>query len=280
MKIAVITDSSAGISKEEALENGILVARMPLTINGKEYMEEEGISREHLIRSMREGATVGTAQPPMGQLIQLFEKTLETYDHIIFLPISSKLSGTYLTACGIARDYENRITVIDSQFVSAPLYLLSLEVKKMAEHGLEPDAIKEIVERDSFMYAPLIPEDIQYLKRGGRIKPAAAAIANLLKIVPVLKVADGEIDLAEKVRTFKKAVKVGVDLAISDRNPEDYTWIVLSGDCDEKIYSHVIKEVEKRTGETVVQRNLYPIVLAHTGPGSISICAFKKIKYE
>lgn len=277
MKIAVITDSSAGISKAQAEEYGIYVARMPITIDGKEYMEEEGISREDLIAAMRRGSVVGTSQPPLGAMMEQFETLLKTYDHIIFLPISSKLSGTFQTVSSIVDDFDQRITVIDSKFVAAPLLLLSKDVKQMVDNGMTPDAIKRHVEHNADMFAPLIPEDIQYLKRGGRITPTAAAIANLLKIIPVLKVANGEIDLLEKVRTHKKAVKVGVEKVTEGRNPEAYHWVVLDGDCDPKLLQQTIDDVEKITGQTVIRELLYPIVLAHTGPGSIAIAAYKKI---
>ncbi|QIK69376.1 DegV family protein [Erysipelothrix sp. HDW6C] len=277
MKIAVITDSSAGVSQAQAAEYGIYVARMPLTIDGKEYIEEEGISRIELIAAMRRGAKVSTSQPPLGVLIETFESLLKEYDHVIFLPISSKLSGTYQTALGLASDFDNRITVIDSQFVAAPLLLLSVDVKKMADMGMDPLKIKEKVEREAEMFAPLIPEDIQYLKRGGRITPAAAAIANLLKIIPVLKVANGEIDVLEKVRTHKKALKVGFGHVFEGRNIDEYEWIVLDGDCDPKTFESLVEDVEKHIGRPAVRELLYPIVLAHTGPGSIALCAYKKL---
>lgn len=277
MKIAVITDSSAGVSTQDALDQGIFVARMPLVVDDREFMEELDISRQELIHAMRMGSSVKTSQPPLGQLVALFDSLLETHDHLIFLPISSKLSGTYQTAMALAQDYDGRLTVIDSLFVSAPLYSTTLEVKKMAEMGMDPESIRVKVEKESWMYASLIPDDITYLKRGGRISSAAAAIANLLKIVPVLKVYNGEIDLADKVRTYKKAVKVGTDLAMPEDNFHDYEYIVLDGDCDEKVYQGIVKDIESRTGAKVIQWQLYPIVMAHTGPGSIAVCVRKKL---
>lgn len=277
MKIAVVTDSSAGVSAQDALDQGIFVARMPLVVDDREFMEELDISRQELINAMRMGSTVKTSQPPLGQLVALFDSLLESHDHLIFLPISSKLSGTYQTAMALAQDYDGRVSVVDSLFVSAPLYATTLEVKKMADMGMDPEAIRLKVEKESWMYASLIPDDITYLKRGGRISSAAAAIANLLKIVPVLKVYNGEIDLADKVRTYKKAVKVGTDLALPEDDLNQYEIIVLDGDCDEKVYHSLVKEIEGRVGFKVIQRQLYPIVMAHTGPGSIAICVRKKL---
>lgn len=277
MKIAIVTDSSAGVSSQDALDKGIYVARMPLVIDGREFMEESDISRADLVAAMRLGSSVKTSQPPLGQLINLFDSLLESHDHVIFLPISSKLSGTYQTAMALRDDYNGRLTVIDSLFVSAPLFRTTLEVKTLADSGMEPETIRELVEKESWMYASLIPDDIVYLKRGGRISSAAAAIANLLKIVPVLKVYNGEIDLADKVRTHKKAVKVGTELAFSYFDPQLHEVIVLDGDCDPKVYASLVKDIESKYNIKVIQRQLYPIVLAHTGPGTVALGIRKKL---
>lgn len=280
MKTAVVTDSSAGISQEEAKKHGIYVARMPLTINGIDYIEEEEISREMFMDKMLHGDVVKTSQPPLGHLVDLFDRLLEEYDQIIFIPISSLLSGTYQTANVLAQGYDDRLLVLDAKFVSAPLKLLAIQVKDMLNHGYGAMAIKEIVESEAYMWAALIPEDLNYLKRGGRIKPAAAALANMMKIVPVLQVADGEIDVVDKVRTFKKAVKEGMALTIKDKNPKDYDFIVLNGGCSEELYDKIVKDMEKELGMEVIKTYLYPIVMAHTGPGSIGIAAVKKLDKE
>ena len=277
MNIAIITDSSAGVSITTATKEGIYVARMPMSVDGKEYLEELEISRKDVIDAMRNGSTLHTSQPLVGQLMTLFDELLEKYDHCIFFPISSKLSGTYQTALAIAADYEGRVTVVDTKFVSAPLYYQALEAKKMVDMGMSPLEIKTKIEKEAWTYAALIPEDIVYLKRGGRISSAAAAVANLLKIIPVLKVYSGGIDLADKVRTYKKAVKTGVELTLQDLDLSEYEVIVLNGDCDEKIYRSTIKDIESKYNCKVIEDQLYPIVLAHTGPGSIAIAVRKKL---
>ena len=280
MSIAIITDSSAGISAASAEAEGIFVARMPLVVNGKEYMEEENISRQAVIDAMRQGSLVQTSQPPVGQLMELFDTVLKTHDQIIFIPISSKLSGTYQTALSIAQDYEGKVHVVDALHVDAPLYMTTIEAKRMADFGMGALEIKDLIESSQYMNASLIPEDIVYLKRGGRISAAAAAVANLLKIVPVLNVSNGEIDLADKVRTHKKALKTGVELVLQDINYEDYDILVLNGDCDEKVFANTVKEVEAITKSKVIQRDIYPVVLAHTGPGTIAVGIRKKLFKE
>lgn len=280
MSIAIITDSSAGISAESAKTEGLFVARMPLVVNGKEYMEEENISRQDVIDAMRQGSLVQTSQPPVGQLMELFDTVLKTHDEIIFIPISSKLSGTYQTALSIAQDYDGKVHVVDALQVEAPLYLTAVEAKKMVDFGMGAVEIKELIESSQYMNASLIPEDIVYLKRGGRISAAAAAVANLLKIVPVLNVCNGEIDLADKVRTHKKAVKTGLELVLKDVDLDVYDVLVLNGDCDEKLFASTIKEVESIIKTSVTQRDIYPIVLAHTGPGTIAFGIRKKLFKE
>lgn len=280
MSIAIITDSSAGISAQTAIEEGIYVARMPLIVNGKEYMEEVNITRQEVLDAMLQGSLIQTSQPPVGKLMELFDELLKTYDQCLFIPISSKLSGSYQTALSIAQDYEGKVVVVDSLHVEAPLYLLTLEAKRMAESGMDAASIKTLIEEAQYMNASLIPEDIIYLKRGGRISAAAAAVANLLKIVPVLNVSNGEIDLADKVRTRKKAIKTGIELIYKDIDFNDYDVMVLNGDCDEKLLSITVKEVENITQTKVILRDISPTVLAHTGPGTIAFAVRKKIFKE
>lgn len=280
MSIAIITDSSAGISAQTAIEEGIYVARMPLIVNGKEYMEEVNITRQEVLDAMLQGSLIQTSQPPVGKLMELFDELLKTHDQCLFIPISSKLSGSYQTALSIAQDYEGKVVVVDSLHVEAPLYLLTLEAKRMAESGMDAASIKTLIEEAQYMNASLIPEDIIYLKRGGRISAAAAAVANLLKIVPVLNVSNGEIDLADKVRTRKKAIKTGIELIYKDIDFNDYDVMVLNGDCDEKLLSITVKEVENITQTKVILRDISPTVLAHTGPGTIAFAVRKKIFKE
>lgn len=285
MKIAIITDSSADLSILEATDLGVYVVRMPLQVGTRSLIEAVDITREELIESMRNGESVKTSQPTPGTVLEMFDKALENYDHAIYIPISSKLSGTYETGCTLAQDYNGRITVIDAKFVAAPMQYLIKDIKKMIENGKTPLEIKQIVESEAEMFAPLVPEDIQYLKRGGRISPAAAALANLLKIFPVLLVANGEIDVLEKVRTYKKAVKMAHDSAIDPRNLDtrnldDYEFAIVDGDADPKLIAKLQKEIESDIGRKVPVFKLYPVIMAHTGPGSIAVFAYKKLVKE
>lgn len=280
MKIAVVTDSSAGITEENADKAGIYVARMPLTIDGVDYIEEKEISREIFLEKMKLGAVIKTSQPPLGHLVLMFDSLLKEYDHIIFLPISSELSSTYQTAVRLAQDYNNKITVVDAKFISVPLGILAKQVKEMIDMGYNPEQIQNYCEEDAYMWAALIPEDLNYLKRGGRVKPAVAGLANMMKIVPILEVEHGAIDVVDKVRTFKKAARRGVELTLAKENPEDYHFIVLNGGCSQDLFDKTVKDLEKELKTQVIQENIYPIVLAHTGPGTIGMGVIKKLDKE
>lgn len=280
MKIAVVTDSSAGITIENAEKAGIYVARMPLTIDGVDYFEEKEISRDLFLEKMKQGAVIKTSQPPLGHLVRKFDALLKDYDHILFLPISSELSSTFDTALRLSQDYDNKVTVVDAKFISVPLGLLAKQVKKMVDLGYNPEQIKNYCETEAYMWAALIPEDLNYLKRGGRVKPAVAALANMMKIVPILEVKDGAIDLVDKVRTYKKAVRRGLELTIEKHGAEDYDYYVINGGCPQDVFERTVKEIEKELKVTVIQDFIYPIVLAHTGPGTIGIGVIKKLDKE
>lgn len=280
MKIAVVTDSSAGITEERANKAGLYVARMPLTIDGVEYIEGKDISREVFLEKMKLGAVIKTAQPPLGHLVKMFDRLLKDYDHIIFVPISSDLSGTYQTAVRLAQDFDNKITVLDAKFISTPLGLLAMQIQELVAMGYNPEEISDYIYKESYMWAALVPEDLNYLKRGGRVKPAVAALANMMKIVPILEVSDGEIDVVDKVRTFKKAVRRAVELTLENMDTDNYDYIVLNGGCSQELYDKTVKDMEKELKVEVIQEYLYPIVLAHTGPGTIGIGMVKKLNKE
>ena len=278
MKIAFVTDSSAGITLEDEKKMGIYVLRMPLTINEETHLEASTITREALIEAMIDGKVVHTSQPNIQDSLDRFEELLKDYDHIVYLPISKFLSGTYDTANMLAQELDGRLTVVDTNFVSWPLRQMTQDAKALGDLGYKPEEIKEILETQSYMYATLIPQDIQYLKRGGRIKPTAAAVANLLKIMPVLEVTEGEIDLYEKVRTHRKALMKAFERILEFQPFDDYHWAVLDGGSDPGLVESFTRELEDKTGCPVHQGHIYPIVLGHTGPGTIAFSAVKKIK--
>ncbi|MFV0551728.1 MAG: DegV family protein [Anaerorhabdus sp.] len=278
IKIAVLVDSSADITKEEANELGVHVIRMPLTIDNEDVLEHDGISTEDFIKRMREGAIVKTSQPLLGNLVQTWDNLLKNYDQILFLPLSSNLSGTYGSAVLASKDYDGKVVVVDTKMACCPLQFIAREALKMLDKGLSAEEIRDKIEKETFMYAAIVPENLTYLKNGGRISPAAAALGNLLKIIPILKVEDGAIDVYDKVRTNKKAYLAAIEAVTKVENPEDYYWFVVHSDCEE-LANEYKKIVEEKVNQEVLIKPIRAIIMAHTGPGTLGVGHLKKLKY-
>ena len=277
-KIALMCDSSADITKKEAEELGIHVIRMPISINGKEYIEEETIFDEDIIEALKREDKVKTAQPIIGNLTIMWEELLKTHDEVFYLPLSKALSGTCRTAITLAQNYNGRVTVVDSEYVCYPVVHQLMVAKDMFEKGYDCASVKQKLEEESDMFAILIPETLTALKNGGRISPAAAALAGLLKIQPLLKVEHGAIDLVDKVRTLKKAYKEGIQVVTKDIDPADYDWMII--DAANRGVSDELKGIlEEAVGQPVEQRVFKAVIMSHTGPGTIGFGRIKKIKY-
>ena len=278
-KVAVVTDSSADISTKQALDLDVHVIRMPILIDNVEHIENETITLEEFTEKMKQGCIAKTSQPSLGKVTAFWDKLLETYDELIYVPISSKLSGSYNSAVLAAQDYDGKVTVLDAHFVCAPMQFLLKEIHKLIEMEMSCEDIKDFVENNMSMHAILIPEDLIYLKRGGRISAAAAALGNMLKIVPMLSVEDGALDVFDKVRTTKKAYKMAFEFATQVENLNDYYFLVLYGGTE----SEASKELYQKLSEIVDPQDLYygpitPVILAHAGPGTIGIGYVKKLK--
>ncbi len=277
-KIALMCDSSADITKQQAEELDIHVVRMPITINGKEYIEEETIFDEDVIRALKNEEQVKTAQPIIGDLTKMWDALLETYDEVFYLPLSRELSGTCNVAINLAKAYDGRVTVVDSTFVCYPVIDVLLMAREMFKKGYTTAQVKEKIETEGELYAVLIPENLTTLKNGGRISPAAASIAGLLKIQPLLSVEQGAIDLIDKVRTLKRAYKEGIAHITKDVNPEDYLWMII--DADNRSVSDELKVyLEETIHQPVEQHQFKSVIMSHTGPGTIGFGRIRKIKY-
>jgi len=276
MKIVVLTDSSADITTKDARNKGLEIIRFPLIVDNENHIEEETISMEEFTRRMYDGALAKTSQPSVGSLLEKWDELLKEYDHVIYACLSAGISGAYDTALAQSRNYEGKVTVLDTCYVAYPMQILCEEIQAMINAGNTPEEIKEKIESSEKMEAILIPGDLQYLKRGGRISPQAAALANLLKIVPLLLVAEGKIDAYEKVRTTKKAYDVALSyFEERTENYEDYHWYVVHADCEE-LGKEMQARLAEMTGQNVALEKIFPVIMAHTGPGSFAIGRSKK----
>lgn len=277
-KIAIMCDSSADISKEEAKQLDLHVIRMPMTIGQDSYVEAETITDEEVMQALKQNKIVKTAQPIIGDIIEMWDKLLQTYDEVFYLPISRELSGTCHTAISMAESYNGKVTVVDSKFVCYPIITILKRVKEMFALGYTTQQVKEKVEQEAELFAILIPEDVTTLKNGGRISPAAAALAGLLKIQPLLKVENGAIELVDKVRTLKKAYKTGLSIVLDGIDPHDYDWMIIDAN-NRKVSDELKVLLEEACGQPVQQKEFKSVIMSHTGVGTIGFGRIRKIKY-
>ena len=216
-KIAVVADSNSGYTPEEAKAAGVHFIPMPFYIDEKEYFEGVNLSHEEFFDFLAKDADVSTSQPSPGRMLSLWDELLESYDEIIYLPMSSGLSGTCQTATMLAQDYEDRVYVVDNQRISVPLKHCVQDALTMAEMGKSAKEIKDYLERTKFDSVVYITVDtLKYLKKGGRVTPAAAALGTLLKIKPVLQIRGEKLDSYAKARTMNQAKKLMIDALRKD----------------------------------------------------------------
>ena len=208
-KIAILTDSNSGITQEQAKELGVFVLPMPFYIDGEMFFEGINLSQEDFYKKLEENAEISTSQPSIGEMTDEFEKLLKDFDEIVFLPMSSGLSGTCQTATMIAQDFDGKIEVVDNQRISVTLRQSVLDAKELAERGKSAAQIKEILEKEKFESSIYITlETLKYLKKGGRITPAAAAIGTILNLKPVLQIQGEKLDAYAKARGKASAKKI------------------------------------------------------------------------
>lgn len=208
-KIAILTDSNSGITQEQAKELGVFVLPMPFYIDGEMFFEGINLSQEDFYKKLEEDAEISTSQPSIGEMTDEFEKLLKDFDEIVFLPMSSGLSGTCQTATMIAQDFDGKIEVVDNQRISVTLRQSVLDAKELAERGKSAAQIKEILEKEKFESSIYITlETLKYLKKGGRITPAAAAIGTILNLKPVLQIQGEKLDAYAKARGKASAKKI------------------------------------------------------------------------
>lgn len=207
-KVAVITDSNSGITQNQAGEYGIYVLPMPFYIDEKLYFEDITLTQEEFYKRLGEGVDIKTSQPAPGDVMDLWNKVLKEYDEIVHIPMSSGLSSSCETAHMLAEDFDGKVQVVNNQRISVTQKQSVLEAKKMAEQGMGAAEIKSILEEHKIESSIFITVDtLKYLKQGGRITPAAAAIGSVLNIKPVLQIKGEKLDAFTKARGMKLAKK-------------------------------------------------------------------------
>ena len=287
MKVAIITDSNSGITQEEGKQLGIRIVPMPFMINGEEYLEDITLTQQEFYAKLGEGSDISTSQPSPESIMALWDEVLEEYDEIVHIPMSSGLSGSCQTAMMLAEDYDGKVEVVNNQRISVTQRQSALDAKELAAKGMCAAEIKEKLEAvkfDSSIYITL--DTLKYLKKGGRITPAAAALGTLLRLKPVLTVQGEKLDAFAKARTMKQAKSMMVaaitkDLEerFGDRTGKNVHLDVAYTDNQEEAdeFAKELRELFPATGEIVIAP-LSLSVSCHIGPGSLAVACSKVIE--
>ena len=208
-KIAIVTDSNSGITQKEGKELGISVIPMPFYINEELYFEDITLTQEEFYQKLDEDADIKTSQPAPGDVLDLWEKLLEDHDEIVHIAMSSGLSSSCATAAMLADDYDGKVQVVDNQRISVTQRQSVADAMKLAEEGKSAKEIKDILEADKLDSGIFIMVDtLKYLKKGGRVTSAGAAIGTVLGIKPVLQIQGEKLDAFAKARGKASAKKI------------------------------------------------------------------------
>lgn len=225
-KIAVVTDSNSGITQSAAKELGVFVLPMPFYINEELFLEDITLTQEEFYKKLKEDADISTSQPTPLDVTELWDKVLEEYDELVYIPMSSGLSNSCETAMALARDYEGKVFVVDNQRISVTQRQSVLDALKLIGEGKEGAEVKEVLEKTKLSASIYITlETLKYLKKGGRITPAAAAIGTILNLKPVLQIQGEKLDAYAKSRGKIKAKKIMLEAIHKDlenRFPEEW----------------------------------------------------------
>ena len=216
-KVAIVTDSNSGITQEESKKLGIHILPMPFYINGELFYEDITLSQEEFYKKLAEDAEISTSQPSPGDVMDLWEELLKKYDEILYIPMSSGLSSSCDTAMGLAMEFEGKVRVVNNQRISVTQRQSVLDAIEMAEKGMSVQEIEEVLMREKLESSIYVTEDtLKYLKKGGRITPAAAALGTMLRLKPVLQIHGEMLDAFSKVRIMSAAKKTMIDAIRND----------------------------------------------------------------
>lgn len=204
MKVAIMTDTNSGISVEEGKKLGVYVMPMPVLIDGSTYYEGVNLSQEEFYRFMLEGRAVSTSQPSPGDVLEMWDKILEQYDELVYIPMSSGLSASCPTALSLSAEYHGRVQVVDHHSVSVPQRYAVLDALELAASGWAAEKIKlALEERSSDTVIYIGVDTLEFLKKGGRITPTVAKMGTLLHIKPLLQIRGELLEACAKVRGTK-----------------------------------------------------------------------------
>lgn len=281
-RIAVITDSNSGITQARGKEMGIYVIPMPFFINGELFLEDISLTQEEFYKKLDEDADISTSQPSPGDVIDLWEKLLKEYDEIVHIPMSSGLSSTCETAIALSADYNGKIQVVNNQRISVTQEQAVKDALALIDAGKSAAEIKEILEREKLESTIYITVDtLKYLKKGGRVTAAGAALGTVLNMKPVLTIQGEKLDAYAKVRGWKAAKRTmlnALEKDIKERfaTKEQQLILGVAYTSDEETVKEWVDEVRARfPGMDIIVRPLSLSVACHIGRGALAVACTK-----
>ena len=285
-KIAIVTDSNSGITQDEASEMGIYVVPMPFTIDNSDYYEGINLTQDEFYEKLMSDVDIMTSQPSPDSIISLWEGLLKEYDEIVYIPMSSGLSGSCQTAYMLAMDYEDKVFVVDNQRISVTQRQSVIDAMELAKKGKSGSEIRDILIEDKFNSSIYIMLDtLRYLKKGGRITPAAAALGELLKLKPVLQIQGEKLDAFAKARTVSQGKSIMINAIRKDAeerfggmSPDNVMIMIAHSHNDEaaREFSDMLKA--EFPGFDTIINPLSLSVSCHIGPGSLAVAVCKILK--
>lgn len=278
--VAVATDSNSGITQAQGAKHGIGVIPMPFLIDGKEYFEDVSITREEFFQKLEEGADVQTSQPSPESVTALWDKLLEEYEEVVYIPMSGGLSNSVQTALMLSESYEGKVQVVDNHRISCSQKQSVLQAVKLAQDGWKAAEIKAFLLEHALDASIYIAVDtLKYLKKGGRVTAAGAALGTILNIKPVLQIQGEKLDAYAKVRGMKLAQEKMLEAVKNDmenRFAGDEVMIKGAYTCDEKTLAQWKKALSSTFPKHKI--SLDPLALSiscHIGAGSMAVVCMK-----
>lgn len=284
-KIAVITDSNSGITQSQAKEYGLYVLPMPFMIDDETFYEDITLTQDAFYERLSGGANVITSQPSPDSIMQLWDEVLESYDEIVHIPMSSGLSGSCQSALMLAEDYDGKVQVVNNQRISVTQRQSAFDALTLVERGMDAAQIRQFLEEDKFNSSIYIMLDtLYYLKKGGRITPAAAALGTILRLKPVLQIQGDKLDAFAKARTVSQGKSIMINAIRGDMEKRfggviaENIWLQVAYTYDLAAAEQLKREVmEAFPGFDVHMDPLSLSVACHIGPGALAVACCKKI---
>jgi len=287
-KIAIVTDSNSGITQKQAEELGVFVLPMPFMINDETFFEDINLTQEKFYARLEDGAVIATSQPSPESVLNLWKELLKSYDAIVHIPMSSGLSGSCESAYMLAQDFDGKVQVVDNQRISVTQRQSVLDAVELAKNGKSAEEIKDILVADKFNSSIYIMLDtLYYLKKGGRITPAAAALGTILKLKPVLTIQGEKLDAFAKARTVSQgksimmnAIKNDIMNRFGGLTKEKGVFLQIAHTNNAAAAKELKKELlETFPGFDVHIDPLSLSVACHIGPGALGVACTKKMDY-